>query len=778
MKLSVGQKEKLGAGRGERGSEGGAIMLRSKPDWTSDRKNGVPVHTVVHVKASASRDDDTKQLVLSRNAVSVLKPGRARPEAEDEFVVDAVFGQDASASDVARNCIAPLVSKLVDGENVFVYLFGATDTSKSDLLEGGDPSKANLVELAAGEIFKSLSAKNKEVMDYLSSSKPAQGGRHRQYDFFVESSFAEVYNERCRCLFSSQEVSVSEDEAEGFRMQGAAMKPASDAQELEVAYKRGLSRRDKEVTDIGATEERTSTVFTISVDQLVPPGALQRPSDPLGRGSSPRNESQGQSQGYLAKGSQSQTHLKSKLTFVNLAGTERLLMDPDVLRAREGVSLNKSLLTFAQCLRRLGSGEYGPGTDFLAEESVLTQLVQEGLGGNSHCLIIATLKTDSRHDWQQNIATMRYVDLARRIRTFPCRNDEAVRALFRRLRARLLRLKDQREELSENLRDVLAFGDVDAGANYAAKLHQMERLLMEEKERGADLLEEIQALQSRLGETSTAGQKAAREKIEIQEALIKSEEERLEIAKALIDFQVEHNQGAAEAERTKFDLEKRVLELETQAVEREVKEGEHERAEGELKGQAQKLEEEKRTYLSESEKLADELAPLKEKVKQLKDENEDFRSKSELYDAALDENRHLRTDNARKETRVEELQSEATDIRRETDRLRNELSLMRLERDGAQETHHKQLEGLFQEVSELNRFVRLSYTDPDSEVVTARGIASPAALSDKSEELLQALEDLQVKRHKTLRAELESVQHRCVRYYFRPFQFSPASHGY
>ena len=48
--------------------------------------------------------------------------------------------------------------------------------------------------------------------------------------------------------------------------------------------------------------------------------------------------------------------------------------------------------------------------------------------------------------------------------------------------------------------------------------------------------------------------------MDLQEALIKSEEERLEIAKALIDFQVEHNQGIAEAERIKFDLEKRVLE--------------------------------------------------------------------------------------------------------------------------------------------------------------------------------------------------------------------------
>lgn len=47
----------------------------------------------------------------------------------------------------------------------------------------------------------------------------------------------------------------------------------------------------------------------------------------------------------------------------------------------------------------------------------------------------------------------------------------------------MMHLKEQRESLSEHLKDVPAFGDVDAGANYAAKLHQMERLLMEEKER-------------------------------------------------------------------------------------------------------------------------------------------------------------------------------------------------------------------------------------------------------------------------------------------------------
>ena len=105
-------------------------------------------------------------------------------------------------------------------------------------------------------------------------------------------------------------------------------------------------------------------------------------------------------------------------------------------------------------------------------------------------------------------------------------------------------------------------------------------------------------------------------------------------------------------------------------------------------------------------------------------------------------------------------QSESADLRRELDRLRNDLSLMRLDRDDQQESHVKQLEGLFQEVSELNRFVRLSYTDPESEVVRARGIAHPDALAEKSEELLTALEEVQVKRHRTFRTELESVQQR------------------
>lgn len=196
-------------------------------------------------------------------------------------------------------------------------------------------------------------------------------------------------------------------------------------------------------------------------------------------------------------------HLKSRLTFVNMPGAERLLMDPDVLRAREGATLNKSLLTFASCLRRLSNGE---STDFLAEEATLTRMVQDALGGNSHTLLIATLKTDSPRDWQQNITTMRYASTARRVRNFPCVNNNMTRQLFKQFRSRLIHLKDQRESLSANLKDVPAFGDVDATSAHLAKIHQLENLLLEEKERSADLLEDTHAMQHRLNDCAKSDQ--------------------------------------------------------------------------------------------------------------------------------------------------------------------------------------------------------------------------------------------------------------------------------
>ena len=118
--------------------------------------------------------------------------------------MDACFGQDTTATDIVKNTIKPLVSKVVEGYNVYVLVFGASDTSKTVLLEGdAEQGREGLVEVSGAELFRTLGSKNKQVLDYLSSSSSTKGSKSG-FDFFVETAFSEVYNEKCKDLYSDE----------------------------------------------------------------------------------------------------------------------------------------------------------------------------------------------------------------------------------------------------------------------------------------------------------------------------------------------------------------------------------------------------------------------------------------------------------------------------------------------------------------------------------------------------------------------------------------------
>ena len=63
----------------------------------------------------------------------------------------------------------------------------------------------------------------------------------------------------------------------------------------------------------------------------------------------------------------------SRLHLVDMAGAERLLVDPELLRQREGSQVNQSLLTFATTLRKLAQGN--PSHSVNQDASVLTKLL-------------------------------------------------------------------------------------------------------------------------------------------------------------------------------------------------------------------------------------------------------------------------------------------------------------------------------------------------------------------------------------------------------------------
>jgi hypothetical protein len=75
--------------------------------------------------------------------------------------------------------------------------------------------------------------------------------------------------------------------------------------------------------DLGSVHERAAGIFTVWLAQYAP-AALHGEEDRI---------------------------LASRLQFVDLPGAERLGMDPEVLRLREGVSLNRSLVALAGVVR-------------------------------------------------------------------------------------------------------------------------------------------------------------------------------------------------------------------------------------------------------------------------------------------------------------------------------------------------------------------------------------------------------------------------------------------
>ncbi|GBF93794.1 hypothetical protein Rsub_06126 [Raphidocelis subcapitata] len=533
-----------GAGRGS-----------TRPSWTGATP-GLPIDVVarIHAGSPGARQD----LLASANRCAILKAASLQPKPEDEYELSFVYGPDASSADVHARSIAPLLRRLLEGYNVCVLAFGATGSGKTTTLEGGGGADG-LVALAAAELFELLHAKAVAVGEAVARRRRAPSAKG--FDFFVEASHAEVADEAVHDLLAAgagaaaaAALPVTEDAEDGPVVPGLRTRPARSADELRAAFEAGRAARDGRVGDAGSVHERASALFVVTVAQYAP-AALPGEEDRV---------------------------LLSRLTFVDMPGAERLGMDPEVLRLREGVATNRSLVAFASLLRRLAEG----GADFANyEEGTLTRLLADALGGNCITLMVATLR---QGEWEASATTLRHAAAARRVANYPIINHSRARGLLRKMRARLLAVAEDREALRDQLAAAPAGGDAEDCALGAARARDLEARLLEGRAEAAALAAERDALQARararglaaslsarLAKLKDAGADELQEKADLQEALIRSEEQRLAVSRALIDFQMEAVEAARDHEAARFALEQRVLELEGGRLEHFVRAEDH-----------------------------------------------------------------------------------------------------------------------------------------------------------------------------------------------------------
>ena len=154
----------------------------------------------------------------------------------------------------------------------------------------------------------------------------------KSYAYHVETSFVEVHDESIHDLYVPQAqldnakaeyLACIEDPLEGWAVQGATWKAAHSADEAINHLQAAMQRLWSHDTDIGNVQQHTAAFFTVSVYQYWPSVA-------------------GQTEDRV---------LCSQMRFARSSGTEKLAMDPALLRIREGPTLNKGLITFCSSMQ-------------------------------------------------------------------------------------------------------------------------------------------------------------------------------------------------------------------------------------------------------------------------------------------------------------------------------------------------------------------------------------------------------------------------------------------
>ena len=81
----------------------------------------------------------------------------------------------------------------------------------------------------------------------------------------------------------------------------------------------------------------------------------------------------------------------SKLTFIDLAGSEKVTSDKQQKGILEGSNINKSLLSLGNCINSLTEKRKNGSTFIPYRDSKLTRLLKDSLGGNTKTVMIACI---------------------------------------------------------------------------------------------------------------------------------------------------------------------------------------------------------------------------------------------------------------------------------------------------------------------------------------------------------------------------------------------------
>ncbi|XP_011194123.1 kinesin-like protein KIF14 [Zeugodacus cucurbitae] len=378
------------------------------------------------------------------------------------FTYDHVFDSTdpdsklyANQDDVFAGTSIPLIDRAFQGYNACLFAYGQTGSGKSYSMMGiealDDDASGNSVPHPEAGIIPRFC---RELFKRLESMKHSIRAE-------IEISYFEIYNEKIHdllCVAQSESncslgnihvastptstnnvnnrpaLKVREHPIWGPYVVDLSIHPVDSYEAMRNWLAVGNSQRATAATGMNDKSSRSHSIFNIvlNLTEINEDLSNNKPDDSGTR----------------------QTR-RSRISLVDLAGSERISMvGSNGDRIREGVSINKSLLTLGKVIAALADSKKSAtnGSVFVPyRESVLTWLLRENLGGNSKTVMLATI-SPANINIDETLATLRYACQARTIVNRVKVNESPHDKIIRELRAEVDRLKSLRNEYERQRR--------------------------------------------------------------------------------------------------------------------------------------------------------------------------------------------------------------------------------------------------------------------------------------------------------------------------------------
>uniref|UniRef100_A0A8C5AUB3 Kinesin-like protein n=1 Tax=Gadus morhua TaxID=8049 RepID=A0A8C5AUB3_GADMO len=468
--------------------------------------------------------------------------------------------------------------------------------------------------------------------------------------FLVRVSYLEIYNEEVRDLLGKdqlQRLEVKERPDVGVYIKDLSGYVVNNADDMDRIMTLGHKNRSVGATNMNEHSSRSHAIFTITIE-------------------------------CSEKGVDGNQHVRmGKLHLVDLAGSERQgKTGATGQRLKEATKINLSLSTLGNVISALVDGK---STHVPYRNSKLTRLLQDSLGGNSKTMMCANIGP-ADYNYDETISTLRYANRAKNIKNKARINEDPKDALLRQFQKEIEDLKKKLEE-GEEISGSEASGseELDDGDEEGGEAGEGRRRRRGREESSHSLTSPSHTCG--LGLKLKGKKKVSPDKMLEMQAKIGEERKALE---AKLDMEEEErNKARAELEKREKDLlkaqqEHQLLLEKLSALEKKVIVG-----------------------------GVDLLAKAEEQEKLLQESNnelEERRRRAEQLRRELEEKEQERLDIEEKYT---SLQEEAQGKTKKLKKVWTMLMAAKSEMADLQQEHHREIEGLLENIRQLSRELRL-----------------------------------------------------------------------